>query len=705
MARIYRDAWGVPHVRGRDLLDVARGQGRVTARDRTWQLEHLRRRATGTTAELFGPAALGWDRLARRAGLVGIAHRAHACLDDESRAFVAAYAEGVGAGLAESAVPPELVALDAAPQPWEPWTPLAVFLAQHLLFGAFPGKLWRHRARAVLGQDADLLSHEWPSAAGSNAWAVAGGRTATGLPLVAGDPHRVIEQPGVYLQVRLASEDPGDTFDVTGFALAGVPGVQHFAHAVTGTGASQGSVAWAITNAMADYQDVYAESLRRCGGSGGGVEALGPEGWEPAEVRLEQVPVRGASPEPLEIVTTARGPVFQGGPDEGGGLSLRTASDVLGDLGFAALVPLLRARSVDDVDAALDRWVEPVNNVLLADSGGAVRYRLAGRVPVRAEANRQGVVRAEDPASAWSGWLQPLPRTEVPADGQVVTANERRGAESDAVGAVFAAPWRARRLHQLLEGRTGLTAADFEAFHNDTLLLPVPGIQQYVRTLRPGAGGTEVQRAVLAWDGRMEAASIGAAAFAAWRSALVSRIAAEPVLAPLAEPDPASGHDPLFAPWLDLTGRVALALPRLLAAGEPFGIDLTRLATLALDDAAGHPATWGETHVATPVHVFEVLGGGLGLRPPDLPRLPVSGDGECVRCTGSLPGQSDECFRGSVARYVWDLADRQSGGWVVPTGASGDPGSPHHADQAATWAEGELIELVTDWDRLTEEER
>ena len=47
MARIYRDAWGVPHVRGRDLLDVARGQGRVTGRDRTWQLEHLRRRATG----------------------------------------------------------------------------------------------------------------------------------------------------------------------------------------------------------------------------------------------------------------------------------------------------------------------------------------------------------------------------------------------------------------------------------------------------------------------------------------------------------------------------------------------------------------------------------------------------------------------------------------------------------------------------------
>jgi penicillin amidase len=83
----------------------------------------------------------------------------------------------------------------------------------------------------------------------------------------------------------------------------------------------------------------------------------------------------------------------------------------------------------------------------------------------------------------------------------------------------------------------------------------------------------------------------------------------------------------------------------------------------------------------------------------------VSGDIDCVRCTGSQPGIADECWRGSVARYVWDLADRDKSGWVVPLGASGDPRSPHHHDQLSRWAEARLVPLVTDWARLTEETR
>ncbi|MDN4160405.1 penicillin acylase family protein [Nocardioides abyssi] len=695
MARTYRDAWGVPHVRATSVADLAHGQGEVTARDRAWQLEHLRRRATGTTAEVLGAPALPWDRLARRACLVDVARRAHAGLDDETRAFVAAYVAGVNAGLAATrGSVHELDRLGIEAQPWEEWTPLAVFLAQHLLFASLPGKLWAHRAREVLGDDARLLSHEGPSASGSNAWAVGGARTASGSPLVAGDPHRVIEAPGVYAQVRLACEDPDDPFDVVGFAFPGVPGVQHFAHA--------GDVAWAITNGMADYQDVYAERLRR---TAGGVEALGPAGWEPVTTRTGTIAVRGAADEPVEVVVTPRGPVFEGSvPDapggEGTGLSVRFASDVLGDLGFGAFLPLLRARTVDDVDAALDRWVEPVNNVVAADTRGAVRYRLAGRVPVRAEANRRGIVDAADPSTTWTGWLEPLPRHDVPPDGQVVTANDRRGPESEPVGTSFAAPHRARRIAALLDGRDGLTPDDFAAIHDDALLLPALALREaLVKDQEPSPAGAEVRDAVLAWDGRMTAGSAGAAAFAAWRAALVRRLAAEPVLAPLAEPR----HDVVFLPWMDPVGRVGHALDTLVAAGTPFGLDLRRIARDALDDAAGHAATWGATHVVTPVHAFEVADDDL--EPPPLPRVPVGGDSDCVRCTGSVPGWTDECYRGSVARYVWDLADRRASGWVVPLGAAGDPASPHHRDQLPLWAAGRLAPVVTDWDRLTEETR
>ena len=677
MARIYRDALGVPHVRGSSVADLAFGQGEVTARDRAWQLEFQRRRATGTVAEVFGPSGLAWDRLARRTRVADTAQRAHAALTSETQRFLASYVDGVNAGLHVDV--PELARLGMEPTPWEPWTPLAVFLGQHLLFATLPGKLWSTRAREVLGEDAQLLSHEGPLTSGSNAWAVGGDRTAHGFPLIGGDPHRSLESPGVYMQVRLAC----DEFDVVGFAFPGVPGIQHFAHA--------GDVAWAITNAMADYQDVYAERLRRRGGR---VEALGPHGWEPAESRVEAIVVRDEDEQQVEVVTTARGPVFSGDVDSGAGLSLRSASGVLEDLGFDALLPLLRARTVEDVDRALDSWVEPVNNVVIADRSGAVRYRVAGKVPVRAEANRLGVVDAADPGTPWTGWLDPLPCHDVPTDGVVVTANERRGPESEPIGTTFAPPHRAARLHELVGDRRDLTGDDFAAFHGDTLLPTL----ELVRSVVAAAESGPVRDAILAWDGHMDVDSEGAAAFAAWRSALVRRLAAEPVFGPLAD---AIVDEPALLPWLNPTARVSAAVESLLAQKKPFGIDVVALAAGALEDAAGHPATWGETHVVNPIHAFDVLGDGL--EAPPLPVIGVGGDADCVRCTGSVPGLDDSAWRGSVARYVWDLADRGASGWVVPLGAAGDERSSHHADQLPLWVDGRLVPIVIDWGQLTEE--
>jgi penicillin amidase len=669
VTRIYRDAYGVPHVRATSVLDLARGQGLVTALDRSWQLEYLRRRATGTTAEILGRRLLDWDVLARRSQMAGTARRAFDNLGPETQAFVTAYVEGVNAGLHADA--PELSELGVEPEPWEPWTPLAVFHAQHLLFAALPDKLWQHRARSVLGDDARFLARDGAVTAGSNAWAVGGRRTTSGVPLIGGDPHRTLESPGVYAQVRLACEDPGDAFDVAGFSFPGVPGVQHFAHA--------GRVAWAITNACADYQDVFEESLD-----------------DVVEQREEVVAVRDADPVTIEVAATARGPLFEIDRERGRGLSLRDAATVLGDLGFEALLPLLRARTVDDVDTALDAWVEPGNNVVIADAHGTVRFRNAGRVPVHPVASRRGIVVSTDPEGGWDGWVE-LPRYDIPPDGQVVTANEHRGTESEPIGNTFAPRHRAERLHSLLRDRDDLSPGDFEAFHNDTLNTAAVGPVAMIRDLAPSGAGAEVQRLISDWDGRMDADSAGAAAFAAWRSALTRRLVAEPALAGLTD---SSVHGSVLAVFLDLTAWVGLALETIVAAGEPFGIDVRRLATAALDDAAGHPPTWGATHVFGPTHAFDL--GDDDLVAPEVPAVAVSGDIDCVRCTGSLPGITDECYRGSVARYVWDLSGVGTSGWVVPMGASGDPRSPHHTDQLDAWTEGRLLPIVTDWDALSE---
>jgi penicillin amidase len=207
-----------------------------------------------------------------------------------------------------------------------------------------------------------------------------------------------------------------------------------------------------------------------------------------------------------------------------------------------------------------------------------------------------------------------------------------------------------------------------------------------------------VPRTIHGWDGVMAAGSRGAAAVAAWRNALTQRICAEPALAPLRADDV---YGALFAPYLALEASVGLALEQLANARTPFGIDLRRLATEALGDAAGHPDAWGDTHVFAPVHAFQLA--GVDLEVPWLPRTPVSGDVDTVNCTGWLPGLTDEAYRGSVARYAWDLADRASSGWVVPMGASGDPRSPHHLDQLDAWVGARLLPVELEWDRLTHE--
>jgi penicillin amidase len=318
-------------------------------------------------------------------------------------------------------------------------------------------------------------------------------------------------------------------------------------------------------------------------------------------------------------------------------------------------------------------------------------------VPDRAAGNRLGIVDASDPATAWTGWLDPLPRHDVPPDGQVVTANERRGPESDPIGATFAPPHRAMRINELLDGRDGLTVADFAAIHSDVLVRSAGSYQDLIRGLPAEGEAAGVRDDILAWDGRMAASSRGAAAFAAWRTALTRRLAAEPVFTPLNQP---IIDDPIFAPALDLTSHIGLALEGLVAARTPYGIDLRGHALAALSDAAGHPATWGETHVVEPVHAFDLLRSGPAS--PPVPPMTLSGDLDCVRCTASIPGVTDICARGSVARYVWDLADREAGGWVVPMGAAGAPGDPHHLDQLRLWAAAELAPITTDWDRLRE---
>ncbi|BDH02974.1 penicillin acylase family protein [Streptomyces seoulensis] len=708
----YRDAWGIPHLRATSARELARAQGRVTAIDRAWQVEVERHRARGTSASFLGASALSWDVLVRRARLDDTARRCFAALerrDPETADWVRAYADGVNAGLPEGAArTPEFARVGLAPGRWEPWTPLGVWLGTHILFAGFPAKLWREEAIRHLGPEAvGLFATDGPGTAGSNGWLLSGARTTTGLPLIAGDPHRFLEEPGVYQQIRLSCPE----FDVTGLAVPGVPGIAHFAHT--------GTVAWAITNAMADYQDLYRERLRR---TGAGVEALSPDGgWHRAARHVEVVEVAGEAAVEIEVIETERGPVIAGGPEGLGGLegaetssagvrgpgadpgdasfpepygepatavALRYPPRVTEDLGFSALLPLLRARTVADVDRALDAWAEPVNVVQAADTEGAVLHRIAGRVPLRSRTNSLRLAPAWEAGHEWQGWHTPPYATLE--NGVAVMANQRGPATP--LGVEFAPPHRAERIRTLLGQRPTWSAADLPAIHTDTHLASAAPLLDHLAgldALTPEA--TRLRESLLSWDRHMDADSTGAATYAALRTAVVRRLAAHPAFAALTEPP---AYPEVLLPWMSLTARIGFALEHLLKAQELYGIDRRETVRAALEETAAAPPAgpWSDSHRVAP---WRALPEGPYAEPG------LAGDHDCVNCTTAVPGITDLAARGPAARYVWDLADRADSRWIVPFGADGVPGSRHHRDQLPLWLAGELAPVVTDWTRLT----
>ena len=335
---------------------------------------------------------------------------------------------------------------------------------------------------------------------------------------------------------------------------------------------------------------------------------------------------------------------------------------------------------MDDVDAAFEHWVEPVNVVLAADTAGGLLHRTAGTVPCRHESNRLRVVPAWEAEHQWDGWHDPMPRATV--DGPAVMANARELAAP--LGVEFATPHRSRRIRELLASRPTWSVGEMPDIHTDTFL----GSAGSILDLLPGLEDLSEQAValrteLLGWDRRMDAASTTASSYAALRKALVSRLTDHFTLLENAE------CAEVFEPWMDTLTHVSFALENLIATDLLADVNVGWLAREALEEVAARRARppWGETHQLSPLHALR----GPVFAPDEEPfDLGVSGDHHCVMSTSSLPGLTDVCVRGSAARYAFDLADRSASGWVVPLGASGVLGDPHHHDQLPLWQRGEL---------------
>ncbi|MEX0664892.1 MAG: penicillin acylase family protein [Acidimicrobiia bacterium] len=732
---IHRDELGIPHIQASTARDAFVAQGFVQAEDRLGQLEYDRRRAYGQWAEVAGRGALGFDIFVRRCGLRDAARREYEGLPPDAREPLIAFAAGVNARIEGGmAMPPDLRAMGVTPEAWSPWDCCAVFLVRHVVFANWQRKLWRGRLAVVLGpetvarlegnaaSDTPLIvpPGEWwraavhdprqlapvanatgmlvESANGSNAWAVHGSRTASGQPLLAGDPHRLVEVPGVYYQCRLACPE----FDAVGLAFVGLPGFPHFGQT--------DRIAWCVTNANGDYQDLYVERFRDDGSLR--YEAAGA--WLEPERRTETVEVHDSDAVSVECLETRHGPVVFGDPASGHAVALRSTALVEPSAGLSVLEPMLRAANVDELDDVMRSWVDPVNNFVSADVDGNIGYRTVGRVPVRSPANAWGPVPGWTDEYEWSGVVShdELPRTKNPAGGLIVTANQRivGDAYPHHLGLDYARPDRARRLHDRLDDAVDVTVEDMALVHRDRRSLPADVWVEHIAAID---GRDEWERdsigALRAWDRAMDADSIGAAVYLAVRDAAGRIIAHDPRLAALRAPlegEPSATFLPLeLRLWPLLTELLAVddrtllgdeqTWTELLAGAVTNGVGVLR--TLLGDDVGAW--RWGALHSCAPSHPLSAVRPDVAIELDPAP-IEMGGDSDTVFNAAHPAGFGFGVTGASVARYVFDLGDRRNSRWVVPLGASGDRGSEHFADQQRAWAAGELLRAWASWNDL-----
>jgi penicillin amidase len=720
---IIRDPLGVPHIFAAHEADGFFALGYVHAQDRLAQMDLARLLARGRLAEIVGPLALDSDRFMRALGLVARAEASHAALSAQARATLEAYASGVNALIAshQGAWPIEFLAGFREPEPWHP--------VDSLLWGALMAERlsgnWRDeiaRARQARTMTAAQMAELWPQwsddaattmarlaglyrelpldalaqalpdlgpSQASNEWVIAGRHTRSGKPLLVNDPHLGLGAPGQWYLVRIAAGE----LRLAGASAPGVPAVL-LGH--------NGRIAWGLTTTNADANDVVIERIDPSDPT----RYLTQDGPRPFTTRREIIRVKGEADVPFDIRSTRHGIVLSdliaNAPAASGHvLALATASALGTDRTGEAMLALNRARDWSGFVEALRDWHAPMQNIVYADIDGRIGFLSPARLPRRAA----GVGWMPTPGwtgeFAWDGAVEfaALPRAVDPPAGRIVNANNRIVGDDFPVriGRDWDSPYRAMRIHDMLDGKTDLTREDMVAMVTDPVSRFARDVLVQLTRMQPReAAAREAIERLRGWDGAMKRDRPEPLIFNAWMRAFTRALLL----------DHADSAPSEFGREYPALIRAALNEQSLFCddpkTGERESCESVALAALSealatitarrgADQAAWR---WGDEHFAPFRHAVlsrvPVLRDWIGFR------VPTDGDFFTVNRGAARGPDRDGLFthvHGAGLRAIYDLADLDASLFMVAPGQSGNPLSPHWGDLARPWADGRHFAL------------
>jgi penicillin amidase len=722
---VRRDGRGIPYVEAHGDADLYFAQGFVTAQDRLWQMDFLRRLPRGELSEIFGKMALEEDKRWRRYGFAKVVEDSLQQLSPELSAALDSYARGVNAYIAtldDKTLPVEFRILQYKPRAWKPTDTLIIgkILADALsstwrtdllraslqnlpkekladlnnnvtpfdvvLFGKDSEKQGKRQkvkgknaesfsslssprlavtALQIAEAEAEIRRRSLERAgfyaeelAASNNWVISGKRTLDGKPLLANDPHLLSSAPGIWYLTHLSAPN----VRVSGVTFPGVPGI------VLG---HNEFIAWGATNVGPDVQDLYREQFDAQG------RVKTPNGWETAKTRREEIKFR---PNPLAPVTetevlnvteTRNGVVIT--EEAGQKFALKWTALDPKNQEFEAFFALNRARNWEDFKTALKKYGGATQNFVYADTAGNIGWYAAGRIPLRRAGEGELPYDGATNEGDWTGYIpfEELPHLYNPAEGFIVTANQRIVGTSykyQQMSRDTAAPWRARRIYDLINANPKMTMNDVRDVQHDSFNIPISNLAREVVKVSTNA---EIKQLLSGWDGRMTADSKGAVVANEIRNCAANKIAADN------PPVPSYIIRERILDWA-IREKSPRWLPKNFA-GYPDLISACEKEALAsLEKRLGADKEkwiWGNVFQARfqhPLAAVPFIGAPFVIQPVGL-----SGSGQTPN-VGSYVSMRHIASPGN-----WDATRH-----VIPLGESGNPQSPHWKDQFEAWRTG-----------------
>lgn len=723
--RVYRDSHGVPTIFAQSDGDAYFALGWLHARDRLWQMEMQRRIGAGRLSELIGGAGLRFDKLMRTLGIYRLAEADVAAQSPETRAALDRYAAGVNAWIDghPGALPPEFTLLWTRPEPWQPadslvWSKLMALqlsanYRDEILRAQVIARLGPERAGtlfpdlgalppatlAALDQAAPMLTtlaQALPPPLGprtaSNEWVVGPSRTDTGAPILANDPHLGLSAPILWYLARI--ETP--TLSVAGATVPGVP--------LTLLGQNR-RIAWGFTTTGADVQDLFLETVD----PGDPSRYRTPEGSATFETRSETIAVSGGDPVTLTIRSTRHGPVLS---DLDPGMAELAGKDKVAALAFTALAPgdttadalyrLNRAGTWPEFLAAMRFFRSPIQNVVYADADGDIGFLVPGAIPIRRSGSGKLPADGASGAQDWTGMIpfEDLPQALNPPGGAIANANNAPVGPGFPyyIGDGYDVPYRAHRIVEMLGAVGPNTVARSQAMQADTLTTEARDLLPLMTAIDPADDRMSKALALLrGWDLRMDRNRPEPLVYMEWLRRFAHAVF-DPPLGPLAEdyfglrPTVLATiltHDPS---WCGDAAASARPTDCKALLRRTLGEALDALAQRHGADMAAW--RWGAEHIA-PLEAqvlsrVPLVGGLISLATP-------TDGGPYTLNRGATTITDPEApyahTHGAGYRAIYDLADRGRSRFMIATGQSGNPLSPHWGDLVADWRDGRYLTL------------